>query len=530
MTETRRKGKGNTMKGKRFLGVCLAACCAAVSSAETPKTLELPPSSWSSIAKTEEGTMTAEFKPAAELRCSLPSLKDYNTFSFDMRLRGNDNMGLIMYGPDGVRAIIDAASLSGLRVLPENEWVHIVWNFRRDPGWVTPPRSDGFPFDFAKALGIFGDANKTGTPYTAEFKNLRFEKTPDVKPQSEIEIEKFIANHKPGILKGKKLILWGQDVDGSISNIPEYNKYAIDGIFIDIGTRLPGGPAFRDNFFTPAPLDEKFLAAAVEKLRKADWGHVRDNFMRIDIAGMNASCFNNPDGSTRALDWFDDDLFDKHIFPKVTTFAKYIKTTEFHFIFDNEAYSTEPYDYFAIYKKTGRSFAEYEAKVRQRGREFAEAVEKGYPGAKMIILYCNWAAGTKRDQTRYGLLAAFIDGMCESKTTLRLIDGYEGGYEFSDRNSVLRGLYHVTETARQFSLVPDIYAKRMEAGFGIWIRPNVMSAAKFADIAKNSLMESDGYIWLYTEGLTGVDDPGFKDFMKAITEMRSESEKAAAVK
>ncbi len=494
--------------------------------------LAIPAAGWPAndgirLSTPEPGVLGIDFiakKGWPEGRHEVPGgLAAYDTLSFEAKVSGLKSFSLILYAKGG-RDIISAADLYSKPELPQNEWVKIVWHFKKKAGWITPPRSTPYPFDKVNALGFCAAASKTGARQFLQVRNLRFTSENLAESESEKAVRQFIADHRPGTPRGKKLLIWAATgvrtkytVDNTaedvIAALPEYRKYAVDGVVMDV---LP--MPFRDNFFTPAPMDKAGLDRVTELVKKADWGTLRNNFFRVDIVGMDR--WKNTDGSPKALDWFDDALFEKSIWPKWTYFAAKAKEVGFGMCFDNESYMTQPYNYYEKYRASGRSFAEYEAKVRQRGREFAEALAKGAPDLQVMMLFASWVPRREKEYDVYGLLPAFVDGMCEAKTSLRLIDGYEGGYEFTGRESVLRGLYDIQRRAPAASLIPELYRKRMEPAFGIWLRPEVLSAGSFAELVRNSLSESGKYVWIYTENAP-LTRPEVRQYLETMTKQRS---------
>ena len=413
---------------------------------------------------------------------------------FDIKVTNMPTLLAILHA-GGRRAILDVAALSGHRELPQGEWTSIAWYFRKDPGWITPPSNDAFAFDDGSAFGLCVN----GQLYAGsriEVKNVVLSEEDRVEDDSEYRA--FREAYRPGNLKNKKVVMWpytGTDESCTVEyvskHLEDYREFKeLDGLVMDLASGV-----IRDCFYTHDVIEDGVFERIKESYLQADWGNLKHNFVRFDIVGMNKETY--PDGSPKELDWFDDDLFDNYAYPKLARFFDMMREMGASLCFDNEAYYTEPYDYYYKYKKTGRSFAEYEAKVRQRGREFTELIEKHYPGATLMMLYGPWAAGLG-EEGRYALLPAFYDGICEAKTTLNIIDGYEGGYDFADHESVIRGRFDCLNVAKN-SKDPERYREVIRCGFGIWLRTYVLSDEGFAELLTNSLSESDEYVWIYTE-------------------------------
>ena len=434
------------------------------------------------------------------------NLKGFNCLKFTIKVVGFSSVTTIFH-TENSRAICDIAREINHREFPNNCWKEVSWYFREQPGWITPPSPHPFDFDNALAFGLCVEGTKVTEGCSVEIKDLYFsqDKRLDVKDKEEEErFKKFLSTHKAGTLTDKKVLLWANSektrsssIESVIEEFETYKQYAgVNGLIMNMDDR--SSPIFTDTFFTPDELNKKIIDRAVELYKKTNWQNFTDNFFLLNIAGMAAKRF-MVDGKPKSLDWFDDELFYNHIFPKIRYYCNAVKSINVNICFDTEAYSTEPYDYYFKYKQTGKTFAEYEEKVRQRGKEFAEVINSVYPDAKVLMLIGPWAVGKfSKEEARYGLMPAFYDGICEAKTSVTFIDGYEGGYEFTSYESVLNGLYRCKKCST-LSKCPAKYKKNIKNDFGIWVRPEVMSKEKFADLLVYSLKECHEYVWIYTE-------------------------------
>ena len=477
-----------------------------------------------------------------EARCALPEkgISQYDALLGEIRFTGEvpaQGTAFIFYTAPyrtakgelvpARRLIANFDQILQLRPVPADRWLTFEWNYKKLRAWATPAHVEPFNFNEVYAIGI--SCSKRKTFMNLEIRNIRLEKKQNMK--NEAEFERFKKNHKPGTLKNKKLVMWAyakagrqtNSVADTVAHLSEYKKISgIDGISMDIThASTPGekSASFRDRIFTEEPWSpawQAHLDKAVKLVKNADWGHLRHNFFRLDIVGQGT--FKNPDGTPKTLDWFDDALW-KNILRKVTKFAEAAQKANCNIMFDNESYSTKPYDYAMRYKNTGRSFAEYEKKVRQRGREVAEAFAAGHPHATVIFMFAPWVLDFEKEQDIYGLLPAFLDGMCEADTSLKLIDGYERGYGFTDRESVLRGLFDQCSRGPARSLSPERYRQKMNVGFGIWIQFRGLQPEPFAKMALEALRECKEYVWLYTEKAP-LDNAMTRTYLQEISKMR----------
>lgn len=455
----------------------------------------------------------------------------YNCVKFSLKLVKFSNLTLILHNKDG-RAIVNVGELIKHREVPNDAWQEVVWNFRENPGWITPPSPNPFDFDNVLSIGFCVKGDSATKDSCFEIKNIVFckEATMDEEIVNENRFfNEFILNHKKGTLNNKKVILWAStkatsktrmgwtSIKSVIQMFDVYKQYKnANGLIMKIEDDNNRRPVFVDSFFNPVELDTAVIDEAIDIYKKIDWGNFTDNFFLMTICGIHAPQF-RINGKQATLDWFDDDLFYNHIYPKVEYFCKALRSIGAHICFDNEAYDTEPYDYYFKYKNNGRSFAEYEEKVRQRGKEFAKVVSASYPNAKVMMLFGPWVIGQMpREEARYGLLLAFYDGLCEAKTNLTLIDACESGYEFTSYESILKGLYD-SKKCYKTSKYAEIYKEKIKTDFGIWVRPDIMSKEAFSDLLLNSLTECNEFVWVYTEN-SPLDDDRVFDYINTACE------------
>jgi hypothetical protein len=121
---------------------------------------------------------------------------------------------------------------------------------------------------------------------------------------------------------------------------------------------------------------------------------------------------------------------------------------------------------------TAKSFIECRAKIRERGREFMQAVTNVYPDITIILIPCGGylGGGQEGDRDDVALIAGFIDGMVEGagpRTTL--IDGYEGSYHYLKYGTFLRARHGAEWLNLKATQIPVLYAERMKYGNAVWV-------------------------------------------------------------
>lgn len=436
-------------------------------------------------------------------------LKGYNRFSCELKF-SVPMPGLAFILQQGkYRAIASAINIAQIREFPPNQWVKVQWDFRKSPGWITPPRSKVFDFDNASSIAF--NCTTSSLPigeHTMEVKNMNFEYFDESVTPLSLAKKAFASKVSAGSSKGKKIVVWpnhgvknGNTLETFVKDIALYHALPIDGVNLDMEVA-----PFRDSFFSPKAIDESTFIKVKKIVKNTQWKNLKNNFFRIDIA---SSWGKNPDNTRRHFDWFDDNAW-KIILNKITQFAEVCKECNFNIMFDTEAYTTEPYDYYKYYRNTNKTFAEYQKQVRIRGKQVADAFAKGHPNAVILMMFASWVVKIAPDQDRYGLLPAFIDGMCDSQNKLTIIDGYEGGYEFTDETSVKNGLYSIKVIGPSKSQNPKRYKEVIKSGFGVWLRHKVFSPEQFNSIIEDTLKFSDRYVWVYLQ-----DNPITKPEVKA---------------
>ena len=267
-------------------------------------------------------------------------LVGYNRFSCEVKFSvPMDGMAFILQ-QGKYRAIASARDIAKVREFPIGQWIKVNWDFRKTPGWITPPRSKAFDFDNANSIAF--NCTTSSLPngeHVMEVKNMRFEHIDESISQLSLDKKAFASKITPGSLDGKKIIVWpnhgvknGNTLEVFVKDIALYQNLPIDGVNLDMELA-----PFRDSFFSPNAIDESTFIKVKNIVKKTQWKNLKNNFFRIDIA---SSWGKNPDGSRRHFDWFDDNAW-KIILNKITKFAEVCKECNFNIMFDTEAYTTD---------------------------------------------------------------------------------------------------------------------------------------------------------------------------------------------
>ena len=156
--------------------------------------------------------------------------------------------------------------------------------------------------------------------------------------------------------------------------------------------------------------------------------------------------------------------------------------------------------------------------MRQRGREWAKAVNQQFPDVTILLTFgydvSYWRAEKPKDRSTaaYGLLADFLDGVldaCSKETTL--VDAWEFSYPYKERKQFEQAYETITKESLRRTAAPEKYKSQVRAGFGVWMdhrrkgwdaddfSKNYFGPGEFAAAVRSALEVSDGYVWIYSE-------------------------------
>lgn len=329
--------------------------------------------------------------------------------------------------------------------------------------------------------------------------------------------------------RGKKLIDYGwgsPDTAYYRAHLRELEKIPFDGIVLS-AMKLKGNDP-PDNmgwcaFGSDARFTEQDCQHAIDDLKAAKSKRFTDNFIQVVSSGN--------------VDWFDPGW--PHIATNVALLARIAKQGRCKGIM----LDAEQYDRFGMWTygtlpqklKAAHSFEEYQAKVRERGREFIRAINQEYRNLSILMLfgpsltYRAQGEGALKN-TGYSLLAPFCDGMAEAATSnTTLIDGYEFAYSYRTPDEFAQGRRTILSSIDK-SLNPQALGKRLRVGFGIWadydslkrgwhpedFSKNYFTPAQLRASLHHALNASDQYVWVYSERLRWWDGTAPKEYIEAL--------------
>lgn len=308
----------------------------------------------------------------------------------------------------------------------------------------------------------------------------------------------------------KKLIEYGWDVpftDYVRANLTSMEKRPFDGLIF----KLRGG----GKVLVPQAWDEKTFARDLDNLKEIQWRRFTDNFL-IMWAASNQ-------------DWFNDDHW-RAITNNARLMARCARIGRCVGVcFDQEPYGTDPWSYKQAAHHGTKSFAEYETMVRRRGAQFMRALESEYPGLTVLTFFqlslfpqllrpLNPAErAAKLSQMHYALLPAFLHGMLDAASPrVRIVDGNEGAYYYTDSRAYLEVYHRITQLGRLL-VDPALWGKYrahvrvgqalyIDQYFGLRTRKVLGTYLTSGERARWfehnvywALKSSDKYVWCYSE-------------------------------
>jgi hypothetical protein len=317
-----------------------------------------------------------------------------------------------------------------------------------------------------------------------------------------------VALSQPAKARPKKLIEWGWDEPDTAfmrANIEKMEQFPFDGLVFHAKTDQGANLAWEvwgDKKFADADFKQ-----AIDDLKATKFNRFTDRFLRVNV-------------TPGKVDWFDDDAWASVLnnFGVAAHVAREGRCKGF--MFDTEKYdgAVTLFDYRQQKDKDTKSFADYQARVRQRGREWIEAVNKQFPEITILMTFgyeMSFRRAEKpgdRATAPYGLLAGFLDGVLESCTNdTLLVDAWEFSYPYKDRKQFQHAYDTITQKALTQTAAPEKYRRHVKAGFGLWMdhrrkdwnladfSKNHFAPAEFETALRAALETSDEYVWIYTE-------------------------------
>lgn len=316
---------------------------------------------------------------------------------------------------------------------------------------------------------------------------------------------------RPAPASPKKLIEFGWDEPDTRflrRHLARMERTPFDGCVFHVNYKTADGRAGNLAWqgFGRWAIGEEDVREAREDLRALPLRRFTHNFLR----------FNTTPGS---VDWFEDFTAIRANARLAADLARDGRAAGI--LFDVEQYEAPLFTYRSLAGSSQRSFRDYAAQVRLRGRELMQAFQEGYPGLTVMLTFGHslpWRLSEEGRrplaETHYGLLAPFVDGLLDAaEGGTRVVDGHELSYGYrhpSDfsraREAMKRGVLPIVADPRQ-------HARHGRAAFGIWMDfdwrhegwyaddpgRNYFTPAVFEQAVSRALALTDEYVWIYVE-------------------------------
>jgi hypothetical protein len=311
--------------------------------------------------------------------------------------------------------------------------------------------------------------------------------------------------------RNKKLIEFGWDEPDAAfmrRHFAQMEETPFDGCVFHINYTAPDGKSgnFTWECWSLRTFPEAQLRPALEDLKATPFRRFTHNFLRFNTTPAD-------------IDWFDDFSAVLHNAQLAARIAREGRCKGI--LFDIEQYNAPLFHYPRQRDAGTKSWEEYAAQVRRRGREVMQAFQRGYPGLTVLLTfgYClPWAQsqGGRRPlkECEYGLLAPFLDGMVDAATgRTRLVDGHELSYGFRDPALFAKAYRTMQNELLPIVADPRKYARVFSFSFGIWmdldwrhsgwhtddVSKNPHPPAQFEALVREALKVADEFVWIYSE-------------------------------
>jgi hypothetical protein len=320
-------------------------------------------------------------------------------------------------------------------------------------------------------------------------------------------------------LPRKKFIMSGWDEPDAAQfhrDMKEFEKYPFDGVILTVPGTKPDGTSFssHDHLFSAEPWTEAMFAAALADLKATRSAKVTDNF--VILWSLPAS-----------VDWFDDAGW-AVITEKFRIMARVAKAGGLRgILFDPEHYAktNKAWRYLSQPNRGQHTFAEYCAKVRQRGQQTMRAMAAEYPDTTLFgywLLSVNLRAldvsgslaGLEFEQ--YGLLVPFVDGWLDAApASVKFVDGQEAAYRWDGDSAFQAGALRVKNDCQGFITPANRtkYRAQVQASFGFYLDAYVNPPGSSYYLGRQgeprvnrleanleaAVRAADEYVWIYGE-------------------------------
>jgi len=295
-------------------------------------------------------------------------------------------------------------------------------------------------------------------------------------------------------------------------HIAEMEATPFDGCVFHIDAREANGTNHNFSFSSwgSRAFTEAEVQPAIDDLKATPFKRFTHNFLRFNVTPGN-------------VDWFDDFspvLNNARLAARVAREGKGAGI-----VFDTEQYDGNHFLFAYRQQRDAKtkSFDEYAAQARLRGRELMQAFQEGHSDLHILLTYGYGLSLVEAHylkkhpgEPRYDLLAPMLDGMFDAATgSSKIIDGYEHAYgyktaaEFAGARERIHGaeLFNVAKTN------PAKIENHSSLAFGLWldngwrtngwntvdVEKNYFTPQSFEQSVRLAFEHADEYVWIYNE-------------------------------
>ncbi len=316
---------------------------------------------------------------------------------------------------------------------------------------------------------------------------------------------------------------WGAPAPSAVlQQLATMEQMPFDGIVMRI-------PAHDSLFAQTAWTDDRFQQERAA-LAQIPWRRFTENYLALNVRSR--------------IDWFHDEEW-QYVLRHTGAMAEAARIGHCKgIVLDLEPYGPNPWQYTEQPKAGKQSFTAYQARVRQCGAQFMQAVAAPSPN---VTVYCLFLlsilreiaaepnAATRADrlaQSRYGLLPAFLNGMLDAAPPgVVLVDGNEPAYYYDDPRQYLDAYQAIHATPPL--IAPENatrYATQVQCGQGIYLdrcfAPNAPRCDRKSRESTGALSQfhaqlaavmraTDQPVWLWSQQYTWWPAPRVPDGLPA---------------
>lgn len=330
----------------------------------------------------------------------------------------------------------------------------------------------------------------------------------------------FVAGLAAGFAaaQGKKFIELGWDIPDTAylkaHHASMQRETPFDGVVLELEGVTPEGRRLSSqSMMDSQPWAPAWFAAARSNLAACAWTTFTDNFIRVNF-------------TPGTIAW-DDDAGWRVFCVKSGLAARIAKEAGLKGLaIDFELYGEPIFTYSA---KSGHTFAEAQARTRQRGREWMTALAAHYPDMALLTLFVlDYVPLPKTfddpqallEKAHYGLLPAFYNGMLDAVPAgMTIIDGCESGYYHNGETEFMRRAFALQSPGGPAirHIAPEnraAYIRQVQVGFGFYLdmyanpegsvfyrgaKPGGTRLGRLEENLTAARNTADTYVWVYGE-------------------------------